>query len=109
MGQPSRLPPRFVPTLTEVVGDRPPAADAPAPPVAGQHALEALQEQVIHRVLQRIDLSLERQLNEAVAKLLLEQTRDLRPRLREEIAFAVRQAVSDAVAEELAARTAGPA
>ena len=94
-----RTPPRFVPTLTEVVhiGDAPPAA-----PLA---QAATLQEQIIHRVMQRVDLSLERRLRESVATLVLEQTRSLGPMLREEIEAVVRQSVSEAVAEELAVRT----
>jgi hypothetical protein len=92
-----RTPPRFVPTLTEVVHQ-------PAAPPAGWADAGALQEQVVHRVMQRIDLSLERRLREAVALLVLEQTQALGPRLRDEIESAVRQSVSEAVAEELATR-----
>ena len=46
-----RTPPRYVPTLTEVVQ---PAA---APAEGGAVSLEKLQEQMIHRVMQRVDLS----------------------------------------------------
>ena len=116
-----RTPPRFVPTLTEVVA---PEAMLAAPEVSpavqsgpgvqvpqatrAQHltaeSLDALEEQILHRVLQRIDLSLERRLREAVATLVLQHTQNLVPRLREEIEFVVRQAVSEAVADELAVR-----
>ena len=93
-----RTPPRFVPTLTEVVqtgqGAAPVYADASA----------SMQEQIIHRVMQRVDLSLERRLRESVATLVLEQTRSLGPLLREEIESVVRQSVSEAVSEELAQR-----
>jgi AICAR transformylase/IMP cyclohydrolase PurH len=97
-----RLPPRYVPTLTEVV-------NAPA---AGAEATSAFtQEQLVHRIMQRIDLSLERRLREAIATTVLEQTRLLGPLLREEIEIVVRQTVSQALAEELnaAARPARPA
>ena len=57
-----RTPPRYVPTLTEVV--QPAAAQDGA-----ATSLEQLQEQVIHRVMQRVDLSLERRLREAIATL----------------------------------------
>jgi hypothetical protein len=60
-----------------------------------------MQEQVIHRVMQRVDLSLERRLREAIATLVLEHTRNLGPLLREEIELVVRQAVTEAVAQEL--------
>ncbi|MBX3587588.1 MAG: hypothetical protein KF796_13190 [Ramlibacter sp.] len=93
-----RVPPRYVPTLTDVVRATSAAApDAVAP-------LDGLQEQIIHRVMQRVDLSLERRLREAIATLVLEQTRHLGPLLREEIEAIVRQAVSEAVAQELAGR-----
>ncbi|MGE0329426.1 MAG: hypothetical protein AB7P37_01895 [Ramlibacter sp.] len=97
-----RTPPRYVPTLTEVVQ---PAA---APEDGAAFSLEQLQEQVIHRVMQRVDLSLERRLREAIATLVLEHTRNLGPLLREEIELVVRQSVSDAVAQELSGRTGVP-
>jgi hypothetical protein len=101
---PPRQPPRFVPTLTEVVQSKP-VPVAPATP-RGFISTEALEDQIIHRVMQRIDLSLERRLHDAVAAMVLQQTQSLVPRLREEIEFVVRQSVSDAVADELATRSA---
>ena len=128
---PPRTPPRFVPTLTEVVQNAPLAAaeesgnpwpasqpvgldhveDAepagrPASPEVLAH--EALEDQIIHRVMQRVDLSLERRLQDAVSAMVLAQTQQLVPRLREEIEFVVRQSVSDAVADELATRSPRP-
>ena len=88
----ARTPPRYVPTLTEVVSKA--AVPAPAAPVIPQ-------EQLVHRIMQRIDLSLDRRLREAIATTVLEQTRLLSPLLREEIEIAVRQTVSQALAEEL--------
>lgn len=87
-----RTPPRYVPTLTEVVEG---AATTPAASVG------VLQDQVVHRIMQRIDLTLDRRLREAIATTVLEQTRTLAPLLREEIENVVRQAVSQALAEEL--------
>lgn len=97
-----RTPPRYVPTLTEVVQPAATGTDATAA------TLEQLQEQVIHRVMQRVDLSLERRLREAIATLVLEHTRNLGPLLREEIELVVRQSVSDAVAQELSGQPGGP-
>jgi hypothetical protein len=91
-----RHPPRYVPTLTEVV--KPSGAKAAAPAVDG-----ASQEQLIHRVMQRVDVSLERRLREAIAATVLEQTRAIGPLLREEIEQVVWQTVSQAFAEELEA------
>ena len=114
---PPRVPPRFVPVLTEVVSAdaiapalrQESAATAPPPalPVstaAPALALDALEDQLIHRVMQRVDVALERQLHDAVATMVLQHTQSLVPRLREEIEFVVRQAVAEAVAAELAQR-----
>jgi hypothetical protein len=69
---------------------------APSAPAAGLS-----QEQLIQRVMQRVDLTLERRLREAIAATVIEQTRSIGPLLREEIEAVVRQAVSQAFAEEL--------
>lgn len=100
---PPRLPPRFVPVLTEVVDAVPAAPVSEAVPLAPA-AAEALEDQLLHRVMQRVDVVLERNLQDAVASMVLQHTHALVPRLREEIEFVVRQAVSEAVAAELAQR-----
>jgi hypothetical protein len=89
----SRTPPRFVPTLTEVVH-----AGVAARPEPGLS-----QEQLVERVMQRVDVTLERRLREAIAAAVLEQTRALGPILRDEIELVVREAVSQAFADEIAA------
>lgn len=119
MNTTGRPPPRFVPTLTEVVHDsplppaRPPlvttaqVATAKPAPVEGVAASRTLppefEEYVVHRVMQRVDLALEQRLREAIAQVMVEQTRSLIPRLREEVESVVRQSVYEAVAQELAA------
>lgn len=97
--QQNKAPPKFVPTLTEVVQGRP--AVAQAGPMPQDAAL--MEDQIVHRVMQRLDITLERRLREAVATLVLEQTQSLAPLLREEIELAVRESVSEAVAQELLA------
>jgi hypothetical protein len=89
---PSRTPPRYVPTLTEVVKAQ--AGAGPAVPAG------VSQEQFIHRIMQRVDLALERRLREAVAAAVIEQTRSIGPLLREEIESVVRETVSQAFADE---------
>jgi len=113
-----RVPPRYVPTLTEVVQapaaqPAPPAPASPASPASPSSPVAPVpapavlsEEQIVHRVMQRIDLTLDRQLREAIAATVLEQTRLLGPLLREEIEAAVRQTVSQALAEELSAGVA---
>jgi hypothetical protein len=89
----TRTPPRYVPTLTEVVK---PAAQARP---AGDAAL--LEEELVNRVLQRVELTLERRLREAIAATVLEQTRSIAPLLRDEIEAVVRETVANAFADEL--------
>lgn len=104
----SRTPPRFVPTLTEVVHSGPaplaPTPAAPLSPAAGAAGLALSQEQLAQRVLQRVDLVLERRVREAIASVVLEQTQALVPQLRERLDAVVREIVAQAVAEEIAAR-----
>jgi hypothetical protein len=97
----STAPPRFVPTLTDVVLPQG-VAPMPGSPVAVQASLGMLEDQVLHRVMQRVDLVLERRLREAVGQVILAHTQALGPRLREEIELVVRESVSQAVAQELA-------
>lgn len=92
----SRKPPRYVPTLTEVVGT------AAEPKPAGGPAISP--EQIIEGVMQRVDLVLERRLREAIAATVLEQTRSIAPLLRDEIEEVVRQTVAQAFTDELAGR-----
>ena len=107
MSNPS--PPRFVPTLTDVVL---PAEAAYSQQGASTEAFgDALaasfqpggqfEDQMVHRVMQRVDLVLERRLREAVGQVILTHTQALGPRLREEIELVVRESVSQAVAQEL--------
>lgn len=90
----SRNPPRFVPTLTEVVRESTTVSTAPL-----------AQEDIVRRVMQRVDVMLERRLREAIATVVLEHTREIGPALRERIEDLVRDAVSQALDEE----GAGPA
>ncbi|MDB5956348.1 hypothetical protein [Ramlibacter sp.] len=96
----TRTPPRFVPTLTEVVQTGP----APLSP-----AIAVSQDQLAQRLLQRVDLALERRLRETIATVILEQTAALAPLLRDRIEVLVRDLVAQAVAEEIEARQRGSA
>ena len=92
-------PPRFVPTLTDIVhlsvrveGE---AAEPAKPDVL------VLQNQLIERVMHRVDLMLDKRLREALGQVILAQTQNLLPLLRDEIELVVRESVSQAVAHEL--------
>ena len=99
----STSPPRFVPTLTEVV--QAPTRPVVATPVQQALSIGHFEEQMVHRVMQRVDLALERRLHEAVGQLILTHTQALGSRLREEIELVVRESVSQAVAQELTHQT----
>lgn len=123
---PPRPTPRFVPTLTEVVHAPAAGFSGPAPqppqPQPQPHAVATapgsqdgrlwspgeLEEQIVHRVMQRVDVSLDLRLREAIAAVVQEQTRGVVPRLREEIESIVRQSVYEAVADELTADATRP-
>jgi hypothetical protein len=97
----SSQPPRFVPTLTEVVQPATAPVSAAEPPSVATLDSVGIEDQLVQRVLQRVDLTLERRLREALGQLILEHTERLAPQLREEIESVVRQSVNHAFAEEL--------
>ena len=86
-----RTPPRFVPTLTEVVQDS----------VAPAGAERLAQDELVRRIMQRVDLTLDRRLREAIASVVVEHSRQLAPSLREQIEATVTAAVAQALADEL--------
>ena len=93
-------PPRYVPTLTEVVHPAflpEPAPDQAAVPAVTSDEAKAL---MVQRVLQRTDLMIERRLHEAIEHLMLEHTQAIMPRLREEIELVVRESVVQAFEQE---------
>ena len=99
----SSLPPRFVPTLTEVVRSPQTLAEDETLDRSAPDLLR-FQEQMVHRVMQRVDLTLERLLRETVGRLVLEHTQALAPSLRDEIEIVVRQSVNQAFEQELASQ-----
>lgn len=126
MSKPPKSPPRFVPTLTQVVHDASPAPlpevavpalppPLPPPPVPVPVPTEVLpqipedfEELLVHRLMQRVDVGLDQRLRDAIATVVQEQTRSVLPRLREEVESVVRQVVYEAVADELASKAPTP-
>lgn len=118
-----RTPPRFVPTLTTVLeipaepaNLEPQAEPAPhsdparamaLPPAAQltQAEIVSLEEQLLHRVLQRVDLSLEERLSDTVSAAIQHQLDAMVPRLRAEIEAVLRALVIEAMAAELSENT----
>lgn len=100
----SAPPQRFVPTLTEVVQPAQPEGLTADIPTTRGPDMKNLQEQMVHRVMQRVDLTLDRLLRETVGRLVLEHTQALAPSLRDEIEIVVRQSVNNAFEQELASQ-----
>lgn len=100
----SRLtePPRYVPTLTEVVHPVSMPESAASAVIAPAETSVETQDALVQRVMQGMDLMLERRLHEAIEQLILEHTNALMPRLREEIELVVRESVTHAFARESA-------
>ena len=116
----ARTPPRFVPTLTTVL--EVPAGSVPASQPVPEQAVAAdpsqavalgpqtllseveafrVEEHLLHRVLQRVDLSLEERLSDTVSAAVQQQLDNMIPRLRDEIEAVLRELVSEALAQEL--------
>ena len=89
-----RVPPKFVPTLTEVV-HRP--ADSSPMPDGGARLPE---ERLVQLVLQRLEVDLDTRIREHIAQRVLEQAHVLGPRLRAEMEGSVRQAIAATLAAQ---------
>ena len=109
-----RQPPRFVPTLTEVVvpvefstpaaaaakSQAHPATDVPPLPVERATA-DAVVEQMTAQLMQRVDVLLQERLRYALSEIVQLQSQTLVAQLLGDIESVVRQSVVDAVAQEL--------
>ena len=118
MNSPTPKPPQRVPTLTEVIRDlpaQPAATPPPAPPLPAAEAQVApdallaevwLQEsriasRVIERLQPRIDVLFEHRLREALAPMVARVYNAVAEEARKELAHRLREAVEQAVNEEL--------
>lgn len=93
-----RVPPRFVPTLTEVVQ----AGTGPVREQGSEAASLAVlnEEQLVQRVMRRVQQGLDQRLREAVAQVVLEHTRSMGPAIAVEVESVVRALVAEALAQE---------
>ena len=97
------VPPRFVPTLTEVVAPQQPLL-ASLDPVRSfaSHPDEHASQAPTQRIMQRLDRVLEARLQDSVRQLLMTHTQALVPQLRDEIERLVRESVIEAFEQEAA-------
>lgn len=109
MPPPSNKPPRFIPTLTEVIGSGEPVRAASEEPKEGSRprkvvaARPQVSEELVDRVLQRLQPMLEAQLRESVTSLVQEHASMLELLLSKEIEQQVRQTVAQVLTQELRA------
>jgi hypothetical protein len=104
----SRQPPRFVPTLTEVVQwpDNQQSYAAPAPAFASATAsTDSLQAHLVQRVMLRVDVLLSQRVNAAVAEVVSRQMQLMQPALHQAIEDTVYTAVCEAMVQELSGNT----
>lgn len=87
-----RSPPRFLPTLTEVV-QLPVATLAAAKPAIDP-------DDLIDRIMLRLDGPLQAALQAAIGTVVIDKLREIEPRIRDEVDRAVRQVVEEAIAAE---------
>lgn len=87
------------------------AVTEPAPQASASHSMVAIrpgdvfeiEEELLHRVLQRVDLRLEETLTDVVSQAVQQQLDAMIPVLRHRLEDQLRQLISNALAEELSA------
>lgn len=97
--------PTEAPSLTTPAPDAPELPAAPAFSALTDADAFRIEEELLHRVLQRVDLSLEERLTEAVSAAVQLQLDAMVPRLRSEIETVLRSLVVEALARELSENT----
>ncbi|WP_084824744.1 hypothetical protein [Lampropedia cohaerens] len=101
------LPPPFLPP-SPLAAEASHAAGAAPLSVADLRAMlpPDFEEQLLHRLMHRVDAVLAERVGTVIAAVVERQTRALLPGLREELEGVVRRSVDEAMAEELAAAQA---
>lgn len=108
MSRPDSSPPKFVPTLTEVVTApfRAPLPTQAQPiqnaTVGNPNSTALLDEQAwTARIMQDVDVTLESKLRHVIANVVSEQIAIMMPLLRNEVEQSVRSSVREALARQL--------
>ena len=89
------VPPRFVPTLTEIVSPQQPFQSSASPDVAAP--VEDFTEAMLQRISKHVNLVLETSLRDSVRNLVSKQMEALTPLLMDEIERLVRDSINRAV------------
>jgi hypothetical protein len=93
-----KTPPRFVPTLTEVVAVQTDTVPAEPPPSAPPSSAADIEDD--DALLRRLGADLDRRISEAIARALHEQMLGFNSRVRRVVADVVREAVANAFAQD---------
>jgi hypothetical protein len=99
MTPPTVTPPRYVPTLTEVV-NLPPSSTLTPATESPQDSSDAEQD-LADRIIQRLMPVMQIKLREIVASVIHEEIRAMEPRLMQEVESMARQTVSQALAQDV--------
>ena len=105
MQQPTRIAPRFVPTLTEVVQVSAPETPPSSAMPLSAAALRGNPDDIVDQLMHRLDGPLQAAIGTILSSLAVDHFKKLEPLLRDEIDRAVRRAVDDALAAELDAQS----
>jgi hypothetical protein len=98
---------RETPAISQPLSGLLSSTTAVSPPDARALDTTALQEQLVARVLERVQVILDQRIRDAVAQVLLEHTEELALQLHETIDGVVKQTVNQAFAHELGSSSAG--
>ena len=105
-----KSPPRYVPTLTQVVTSPPPnTATAPAQTVSSAQAAptaadiaQQLRQQLLVRTRQYIDIELQRRIRETASQLALEYAHKLFEEIQPQLEATITQVVDEALQQAVA-------
>lgn len=105
----TRIPPRFVPTLTEVVQIPSPGSAAGSAAGSADSVPQAYNpDDIVDKLMHRLDGPLQTAIGAILSSLAVDHFKKLEPLLRDEIDRTVRRAVDDALAAELDALNPSP-
>ena len=100
MTSPLASPPRYLPTLTEVV-NLPPSNTLTPLNATHKDSFDTAQQDLAHRIIQDLMPVMQIKLREIVASAIHEQIHAMEPRLMQEIEQMARQTVTQALAQNI--------
>ena len=99
MTPPAATPPRYLPTLTEVV-NLPPSSTHSSSNENPKDSIDTAQD-LVDRIIQRLMPVMQIKLREIVASVIHEEIREMEPRLMQVVESMARQTVTQALAQDV--------